>query len=274
MLFLIIRTISGIIGLPILAVFLVLGGIYLKFGILFLSLVGLFEFYKAVSKKLLPVHIFGFSLAFLYVMPLGFYIIPELYAISVMIFVLCAFSFLVFMYGKVNINDVCAVFGGFLYIVPMLSCVYLVRAAEHGEYLVWLIFICAFCSDTGAYFTGSAIGKHKMTPVLSPKKTYEGALGGIFFTALVAGFYGYCMYAVWRVGNENMTLIYALLGGVGSIFAQIGDLAASSIKRFVGIKDYGKIMPGHGGVLDRFDSVLFTAPLVYFFVIIGKEVIF
>ena len=270
----IIRTISGIIGLPILALFLILGGNYLKFGILFLSIAGLFEFYRAVSKRIMPVHFFGFWASILYIFFIDSKIDVEYYNMAIMFFVLCVFSFTVFMYGKININDVCAALIGFFYITFMLGNIYLVRRQEHGEYLVWLIFICAFCSDTGAYFTGSAIGKHKLTPVLSPKKTYEGAIGGILFTAVVAGFYGYCMYAVWQVGKENMFLLYALLGGIGSVFAQIGDLVASSIKRFVGIKDYGKIMPGHGGVLDRFDSVLFTAPLIYIFITIGKEVIF
>ena len=270
----VIRTISGIIGLPILAVFLVLGGDFLKFGILFLSIIGLFEFYKAISKDFKPVHILGFIGSILYIGLLGIKVEPQYYQISIMIFIICAFSFSVFMHKKININDICATITGFFYVTVMLSNIYLVRQNEHGQYLVWLIFICAFCSDTGAYFTGSAIGKHKMTPVLSPKKTFEGALGGILFTALVSGFYGYCMYSAWQVGKENMFMFYAILGAVGSIIAQIGDLVASSIKRYVGIKDYGKIMPGHGGVLDRFDSVLFTAPLIYIFVTIGKGVIF
>ncbi len=270
----IIRTISGIIGLPILAVFLVLGGNWLKAGILFLSLLGLFEFYKAVSKKIMPIHIFGFLASILYIIFLGLKIDSEYYYLGIMIFVLCAFCFTVFMHDKINIYDVCSALVGFFYITLMLGNIYLIREMAHGEFFVWLIFISAFCSDTGAYFTGSAIGKHKLTPVLSPKKTYEGAIGGILFTAIVSGVYGYFMYAVWQVGRENMFLFYALAGAVGSIFAQIGDLAASSIKRCVGIKDYGKIMPGHGGVLDRFDSVLFTSPLIYIFITLGKDVIF
>jgi len=274
LLLLIIRTISGIIGLPILAVFLILGGNWLKFGILFLSVVGLFEFYKAVSKKIMPVHFFGFWASILYIVFLGVKVEIEYYNLGIMVFVLGVFSFAVFMHDKINIHDVCATLAGFFYITFMLGNIYLIRQEAHGEFFVWLIFICAFCSDTGAYFTGSAIGKHKLTPVLSPKKTFEGAIGGILFTAIVSGVYGYFMYAVRQVGTENMLLFYALIGAVGSVFAQIGDLAASAIKRFVKIKDYGKIMPGHGGVLDRFDSVLFTSPLIYIFITLGKDVIF
>jgi len=274
LLFLIIRTISGIIGLPILALFLILGGHWLKLGILFLSIVGMFEFYKAISKKIMPIHFFGFLAAILYIAFLDIKVELLYYEISIMIFILCILSFTVFAHEKINIHDVCSTVMGFFYITLMLGNIYHIRQIENGSYMVWLIFICAFCSDTGAYFTGSAIGKHKLTPVLSPKKTYEGAIGGILFTALVSGFYGYCMYEFWHIGKENMFLLYAVLGAVGSVVAQIGDLVASSIKRFVGIKDYGKIMPGHGGVLDRFDSVLFTSPLIFIFISIGKEVIF
>ncbi len=270
----IIRTISGIVGLPILALFLILGGPWLKSGILFLSMVGMFEFYKAISKKIMPVHFFGFLAAILYIVFLDIKIELQYYEISIMIFTLCVLSFTVFMYQKINIHDVCSTIMGVFYIAFMLGNIYLIRESENGIYMVWLIFICAFCSDTGAYFTGSAIGKHKLTPVLSPKKTYEGAIGGILFTAIVCGFYGYCIYEFWHIGKENMFLLYAVLGVIGSVTAQIGDLVASSIKRFVNIKDYGKIMPGHGGVLDRFDSVLFTSPLIFIFISIGKEVIF
>lgn len=270
----IIRTISGAAALPILAAFLIIGGEWLKFGILFLSLIGLFEFYKAVSKKIMPVHIFGFLISIFYIFFLGAEIGIIYYHIGIIIFVLCTFFFSVFLHSKVNINDVCAAIAGFFYITLMLGNIYIIREMENGKFLVWLIFICAFCSDTGAYFTGSAIGKHKLTPVLSPKKTYEGAIGGILFTAVVSGVYGYYMYEVWEVGEKNMFLFYAAVGAAGSVFAQIGDLAASSIKRFTGIKDYGKIMPGHGGVLDRFDSVLFTAPFIYIIITLGKDVIF
>lgn len=269
-----IRTISGIIALPILALFLILGGEWLRYGILFLSLVGIFEFYKATSKEIKPVHILGALATIIYLVCVGLRIEFEYIGIATMIFIILAFMLMVFMHQKININDVCITIVGFFYVTFMLSNIYLVRQMEFGEYLVWLIFICAFCSDTGAYFTGSAIGKHKLTPILSPKKTYEGAIGGIVFTAIVSGFFGYCIFEFGNVGKENMFLLYALIGVVGSIFAQLGDLAASSIKRFVGIKDYGKIMPGHGGVLDRFDSVIFTAPLIYIFLTLGKEVLF
>ena len=124
-----------------------------------------------------------------------------------------------------------------------------------GHIYVWLIFIIAFITDIFAYFAGYLFGKHKLIPKVSPKKTIEGSIGGILGSTLVCLGFGYYF-------NLNLTMII-LLGFFGSIIAQMGDLFASSIKRYVGIKDYGKLIPGHGGVLDRFDSVILVAPFVY-----------
>ena len=125
-----------------------------------------------------------------------------------------------------------------------------------GKILVWLIFIIAFATDIMAYFTGYLFGKHKLIPKVSPKKTIEGSVGGILGSTI-----GCLLFAYYF----NLSLpIMAVLGLLGSVIAQFGDLFASSIKRYVGIKDYGKLIPGHGGVLDRFDSVILVAPFVYF----------
>ncbi|HSH36827.1 phosphatidate cytidylyltransferase, partial [Schnuerera sp.] len=121
------------------------------------------------------------------------------------------------------------------------------------------IFIIAWGTDTFAYLTGSLFGKNKLCPKLSPKKTVEGSIGGIIgsiiLTLIFVKYYG--LFPIWK---------FFLLAFLGSIIAQLGDLNASKIKRVTGIKDYGFIMPGHGGILDRFDSILFTAPFVYYFV--------
>ena len=126
---------------------------------------------------------------------------------------------------------------------------------DMGKIYVWLIFIIAFATDTCAYFTGYAFGKHKLIPKVSPKKTIEGSIGGILGSTLICLAFGYYF-------NIDLKVI-VILGFLGSIVAQVGDLFASSIKRYVGIKDYGKLIPGHGGILDRFDSVILVAPFVY-----------
>ena len=124
----------------------------------------------------------------------------------------------------------------------------------------WIVFIIAFGTDIFAYFVGMAIGKHKMCPNLSPKKSWEGAIGGLVFAVILTVVYAYFVF-----GGSPTGIKWALvLGIIGSVMSQCGDLAASAIKRQIGIKDYGKLLPGHGGILDRFDSVLFAAPTIYF----------
>ena len=148
----------------------------------------------------------------------------------------------------------------------MLSFVFLTRELEHGVYLVWMIFINSWISDTCAYLTGVMAGRHKLAPVLSPKKSVEGSVGGIVGSALAGALFGYYLDAV--LGTGQLTLLLAAVGGVGSVISQIGDLAASAVKRNYDIKDYGNLIPGHGGIMDRFDSVIFTAPITYFLIIL------
>ncbi len=259
-----VRIISSIIGLPILIALVLFGGIYLKIGILFVSLTGMYEFYKAVSGKIMPIHFIGFLMAVIYIFSLNTKLINVDYRLFLMPTILLLFALMVFQYGKVNIFDCAVTFTGFFYIAFMLSNIFLIKELENGQYYVWLVFICAFCSDIGAYFTGVTFGKHKLTPVLSPNKTWEGAIGGVVFTALMTALFVFVISKIYNFEINNLSvLIFFFIGSIGSIFAQIGDLTASSIKRHVNIKDFGHIIPGHGGALDRFDSVLFTAPTIY-----------
>lgn len=126
-----------------------------------------------------------------------------------------------------------------------------------------MILISSWISDTCAYCVGMLLGKHKLAPVLSPKKSVEGAVGGVVGTAIVGALFGFFM-SEQIVTDRQVTMIFALIGAIGSVVAQMGDLAASAIKRNYNIKDYGKLIPGHGGIMDRFDSVLVTAPMIYF----------
>lgn len=150
----------------------------------------------------------------------------------------------------------------FLYAPLMISCIYRAEFLPYGLFVFALIFFCSWISDTCAYAVGTLLGRHKMAPILSPHKTVEGAIGGI------AGSIILCLVAAavieHLVPGENLYLPFALIGAVGSIIGIIGDLAASAIKRNHGLKDYGKAIPGHGGFMDRFDSVIFTAPVIYF----------
>lgn len=145
------------------------------------------------------------------------------------------------------------------YIVFFSYHVYLTDQAGEFRILIWLIFITAFGTDIFAYFTGYAIGKHKLCPSISPKKTVEGAIGGALGSIALCLLFGYFF-------APQYLMHCAVIGLLGAIISQFGDLTASIFKRRMGIKDYGNLIPGHGGIMDRFDSILFTAPLVYYYI--------
>lgn len=154
----------------------------------------------------------------------------------------------------------------FLYVPLLMSCIYKARFLPNGLFVYALVFLCSWICDTCAYAVGMKFGKHKMAPVLSPKKTVEGALGGIAGSAvfcLAAGVVADIIYP-----GTHLELPFLIIGVVGSLISMVGDLAASAIKRDHGIKDYGKIIPGHGGIMDRFDSAVFTAPVIYYLAVL------
>ena len=154
----------------------------------------------------------------------------------------------------------------FLYAPVMLSFLFLIRELAWGHLLVWLPFLSWVC-DTSAYFCGMAFGKHKLCPRLSPKKTVEGSVGGVFFTTVVAAVYGVILPGRSEYYNKRVIWACMLIGLACGILSQLGDLLASGIKRDRGIKDYGTLIPGHGGIMDRFDSVIFVTPVVYFLIV-------
>lgn len=177
----------------------------------------------------------------------------------------------VFGFPKFQAHQVMAAFFSFFYGPVCLSFIYLTRefgagASGNGNvaglYVVWLILFSSWGCDTCAYCVGMLFGKHKMSPVLSPKKSVEGAVGGVAGAAALGALYGLAIKE--RFGDERVIGFFALICGVGALISMVGDLAASAIKRNADIKDYGKLIPGHGGVMDRFDSVIFTAPVIYF----------
>lgn len=154
--------------------------------------------------------------------------------------------------------------GSFLFtlIIPFFlsSFIRIDAIPELGDYYILLPLVAAFMSDTGAFFTGIAIGKHKLAPELSPKKTVEGSVGGLVVAIACCCVYGLVMQYVFHLRVNFLFL--AVYGALGSVISQVGDLSFSYIKRQYGLKDFGNIFPGHGGVLDRFDSVIFCAPLI------------
>ncbi len=181
--------------------------------------------------------------------------------------ILCSY---IFAYPKFHINQVAGGIFGLIYTSFMMSFIYYTRELENGIFLIWIIFITSWVSDTCAYFVGSAIGKHKMTPNLSPKKSWEGAIGGILGSGIATTLFGLIYVKVLKY-NLGLLPIFFVIGCIGAFIAMCGDLVASAVKRNNNVKDYGNVIPGHGGILDRFDSVLFTAPMVYFLIVLFMQ---
>lgn len=181
----------------------------------------------------------------------------------------------VFGFPKFRSSQVMSAFFSFFYGPVCLSFIYLTReigrsmpgeSSNIGLYIVWLILLSSWGCDTCAYSVGMLFGKHKMSPILSPKKSIEGAVGGVAGAAALGALYGWIIKD--RIADERVVLFFALICGVGSLISMVGDLAASAVKRNADIKDYGHLIPGHGGVMDRFDSVIFTAPVIYFMAVL------
>ena len=192
--------------------------------------------------------------------------------IGMLVYTLVLFSEMMLDHVKVRIEMIalCYLAGA---IVPfLLSALIRILAMTTGRYVILVPFVVAFMSDGGAYFAGLKFGKHKLAPVVSPNKTIEGAVGG-----LVAAMVGMLIYAIvldlgfpqFRV-NYGIALLYGLIGSAAGVF---GDLCFSIIKRQTGIKDYGNLIPGHGGVLDRFDSLMMVAPLMEAMLLLAPVVI-
>ena len=228
------RLLSGIVLVAVALLTIISGGYVLFFTLLGISLIGMQELYKVMKVR-------------------DF----EKYGMMGVIISFMMFMFVyVFTYPKFKAEQVMPAFFGVVYVAVMLSFIYLTRNLPDGKFLVWLIFLCSWGCDTCAYCVGMLIGRHKMAPILSPKKSVEGGVGGVAGAALLG--------AIYAAATGGRIAEYALICAVGALISMVGDLAASAIKRNQGIKDYGKLIPGHGGILDRFDSVIFTAPAIYF----------
>lgn len=252
------RIISALIALPLLFIILLSGGIALYISAFLLSIVGLFEFYKVFSNKANPVFSVGYIATLFWY--LGLYMtwpFPYFtFVIMALVFILLGLM----VFTALDESSVSTTLLGFFYVSFALSHIVMISNID-ANFFIWFPFVIAFITDTFAYFTGKLIGKTPLIPKVSPNKTVEGALGGIIGAVVFSFIYARLWYPEFQ--------FYAIfLGFFGSMLSQLGDLIASKIKRIFGVKDYGKLMPGHGGVLDRFDGILITTPLVYYFMVL------
>lgn len=270
------RIISGLVMAPLLIV-LYLGGWWLWAAALLIAVMGLQEFYNGWNNlDVHPSREIGYVmtvLLFVTAVPYNTGNAPAMPKYYANMMVICIWLFLAVaagvIYGwKINERgpyDSIATVTGLVYIPFFTYHMILIDMTEY-RLLVWMVVIAAFGSDICAYFTGYFLGKHKMAPNLSPKKTIEGAVGGLAGSSLLGWLFGF-------IFMKEMAGVCLVLGLVGGMAGMAGDLTASAFKRKMGIKDYGTLIPGHGGIMDRFDSVIFVAPVVYYIIFIADILI-
>ncbi len=266
------RLFSGIILMIIALLTMSVGGPALALVLLAISLIAYRELTKALlcakdEKKWNGLEIAGALGIIGYYAAVYFSENAVLYLMGIVGVFMAQMFLYVVQFPKFQAGQVVAAFFAFLYAPVMLSFVYLTRSYPQGIYMVWMILISSWGCDTCAYVVGKLIGKKKIFPVLSPNKSLEGCIGGVLGAALIGGLYGH-FFVEKAVPNQSIMWIIAFICAVGAVMSMVGDLAASAIKRNNNIKDYGKLIPGHGGIMDRFDSMIVTAPMIYFLTVL------
>lgn len=262
------RIISIILGFPIVAILLIFGNKYIvdiSFSII--GIIAINEYFNAFKKISHPVKWVGYLacifIAFIHIIPIEYLLVIIWF--SALIIIVMLFMQLIITEMKTNFNDIVITFFGIFYIIGFMIFIPLLHGEDNGKYLIWYILIASWGTDTFAYLVGKRIGKHKLTKV-SPKKSVEGLIAGVIGSTLIGVLYA---FIINKYTNIQITYMYILIiMPILSLISQMGDLAASSIKRFVDIKDFSDLIPGHGGMLDRIDSLIFIAPFAYFLLVI------
>ncbi len=251
------RVISAFIMLPLLLVVYLRGPALWSLAYL-IAVMGVWEFYRGFENiGVKPDKAIGIiSVSALYLTAV---FLSENYFFTLWLAGALVLCLLMLFKENTELNDSMATLTGIVYVGFLSSHIVLLDKTAKGA-MVFVAILIAVGTDVFAYFTGLFIGKHKLCPKISPKKTVEGAIGGLIGSIVFCSIFGFLVFgeSIWH---------FVVAGLVGSVFAQVGDLCASIFKRKMGIKDYGHLIPGHGGILDRFDSLLFTASFVYYYVI-------
>ena len=259
------RVISAIVGIVLLIAVLALGAPFIQIAVTLIGILAVYELLNAVKladrKSLLITALIGSAVMLVCLSYALLLFLPALYVWLVALFVY-------YMANRqtVTLKDIAITFLLTVYPCFLFGHLLHIRSMINGGLLIWAVFVCAFLTDTCAMFGGKFFGKHKLCPSLSPKKTVEGSVCGVIGCILSMLIYGVLCKWIAAVVPNYINIAIIALGA--SAISQAGDLAASCIKREFGIKDYGNIMPGHGGVMDRFDSLLFVAPFVCYMLII------
>lgn len=257
------RLTSGLLGFPlVLIIFLIGNKFVVDIAMAIIAILAMNEYFNAISKVAKPVKWLGYlscaSIATIHLIPETH--IEIIYSLAIPILLLVLFLQVIITEMKTNFKDIAYTLLGILYIVLLIMFVAKINGMKNGNILIWYTILAAWGTDIFAYLVGKHFGKHKFSKI-SPKKSIEGCIGGMIGGVLLMLVYTYVVNTVWAMNYSYITIL--IVGVILSILGQIGDFAASSIKRYVDIKDYSNLIPGHGGMLDRIDSLIFLAPFAY-----------
>lgn len=253
------RILTGAILVVALGVpFLFANNLIFKLIIALISSLAAFELLKC-ANTLDKCFLSTFLMIFAFASPILITISTDVFFYISLILIFYCVSVPILTKQQTSFNDASISFFLIFYII--IGFAHFVLLREYSRFAFWLIFIGAWGCDTFAYFTGMFFGKHKLIPSVSPKKTIEGSVGGTLITATIFPLYGFL------TGFSDNYFGLFILGVVASVTAQVGDLAMSVVKRNYMIKDFGNILPGHGGIMDRFDSAILVAPMLYIIIV-------
>ncbi len=262
----ILRIITALIILPVLYIIIFLKNPYFFIGLAVIALtIALNEIYLMLDKKKLkPFFIIGNIFAFILYYMVIFNSNTVYFLGFIALFLILSFTIVVISKKKVYFQKITSTIMPVIYIGFLGLFAIKLRMFENGSYYIFILLFITYIYDAGAYFVGSAIGRHKLIPAISPGKTIEGCAGGLFtvlfFTVIVNYF-----FLPKEILGQNQIVHLLILSVLLSITGQIGDISASLIKRFSDVKNSSEIIPGHGGVLDKIDSSLFNAPVLFFY---------
>ena len=257
------RITSGLLGFPlVLAIFLIGNKYVVDVALSIIALLAMNEYFNAISKVSNPVRWLGYlcclSIAAVHVIPNEY--LEMVITLSIPSILIILFAQVIATEMKTTFKDIAYTFIGIFYVVFFIMFIALIDGMENGKILIWYAIFAAWGTDIFAYCIGKLIGKHKFSKI-SPKKSIEGCIAGTIGAVIVMLIYTYFANTYW--GMEYSYTFIALISVILSLVGQIGDFAASSIKRYVDIKDFSNLIPGHGGMLDRIDSLIFLAPFAY-----------
>ena len=257
------RITSALLAFPVVLIIFIFGSkVVIDIALSIVALIGMNEYFNAVKKVANPVKWLGymscFSIALIHIVPEEY--LNMVVTLSVPTILVILFAQVIATEMRTNFKDIAYTFIGIFYVVFFIMFIAFIDGMPNGKILIWYAIFAAWGTDIFAYIVGKKIGKHKFSKV-SPKKSIEGCIGGTIGSIVMMLIYTYVLN-----NYAGMNYSYFFITGIGillSLIGQIGDFAASSIKRFVGIKDFSNLIPGHGGILDRIDSLIFLAPFAY-----------